>query len=1119
MNRIINRSYFHIFRYVTFVVLLLLTTACSMQQNNWRTRAYKSMNTRYNVLYNGVASFEEGVKNIATTHQDDYSDLILMFPISKHSNASAATSNMDRAIEKSRKAIKTQSIKIKPERNLRKWSNPNYQLWYKQNEFNPAIKDAWLLLGKAEFHKADFMGAVGTFSYISRHYATDIDMVVLSQLWIARAYAEMGWLYEAEQLLSKIKQDDIRRANITFYAAVQADLLLKKKEYVAAIPFLELTLSKEKNRGNKQRFSFLLAQLYERAGNNAMARQYYAEVSKLSPPYEMDFNAKLNVAKLNSDHPVAVRKAMNKLLRNSNNKDYLEQIYHVIAESYLAQNDTVRAIENFNLAIEKSTRNGNDKAKTLVTLADIYYDKKMYVEAQPLYDEASKIIDFANPGFQRVARRADALSELVTHHQVRVLQDSLQNLAKLPKEKQLEIVEKIIAKLIADEKKEEENVRQRERNAEFMNEPGFMPPIGMGGGAGDWYFYNPNLIKSGQTEFQRKWGRRKLEDNWRRLNKTTSLFAENSTNTQPESSPANTEGNADGENKTTDVSDIKNPAFYLSQIPVTPQQIEQSNLDIANALFNMGLVYKEKIEDFVMGIQTFDEFMRRFPNDKRVEEAAFQTYRMAMMINNQAAVSSSRNILLSRFPNSQYSKVVSQPDYFERLQIMYSEQDKLYAETYKAYNNNDFATVKANTKMFAEKFPLSDLLPKFLFLNAMSIGKTESQEVFEKELTKLVEAHPQSDVSVMSRDILALMLQGREAKKGGSQGSLLARRNESTTSVAVDAANAARAFEINTDTKHRIVLQGAISDDNMNKLMYNLASFNFTRFMVKDFDLVRLRIDSTTQTLSVTNLESFDEAIWYTQTIESDPSLSRLLQSFNLSKIIISEDNYALTRSGLTIAQYQQFFAQNLSKFSKKSFDAKAFDSNVAPVSKPVAVAPPNVAKPVESAQNIVPDNKRVVEQQQQQTVQPAPQVPVAKTSPTTVTPVEIDDTPLFKNLYAYKPNDPHYVTVNVLSGNFDAQQLKTVFENYNKTNYAVLNLKLNLEDSGSQKVLIIGSFADANIAKSYLLRMVREAELFVPLKGCDYRNLVGTQRNFNTMMSQNAMPVYIEFMREFYLK
>ncbi len=1116
MNSNYKRSYYQIFRYITFAFLLvalqLTTLSCSMKQNNWRTRAYKSMNTRYNVLYNGVISFDEGVKNIATSHQDDYSDLIPMYPISKHSNASSASSNMDRAIEKSRKAIKTQSIKQKPERSASKWSDPEYQLWYKQNEFNPALKDAWVLLGKAEFHKADFMGAIGTFSYISRHYATDIDMVVNSQLWIARAYAEMGWLYEAEQLLAKIKQDDIRRSNTRFYAAVQADLLLKKKEYVAAIPFLELTLSNEKNRINKQRFSYLLAQLYERTGNNALARKYYEEVSKLSPPYEMDFNAKLNVAKLNSENPLAVQKAMKKMLRNSNNKDYQEQIYHVIAESYLAQNDTVRAIENFALAIEKSTRNGNDKAKTLVTLADIYYNKKQYVEAQPLYDEASKIIDFSTAGFQRISRRAEALSELVTHHQVRVLQDSLQALAKLPKEQQLEVVEKIIAKLIEDEKNAEKEQQLKERNAEFIDEPGFMPPIGMGGGAGDWYFYNPNLVKSGQAEFQRKWGRRKLEDNWRRLSKSTSLFAENSTNTQPESAPANAEGTTDGENKTAEANDIKNPAFYLSQIPVSAQQLEQSNLDIANALFNMGIVYKEKIEDFAMGIQTFDEFMRRFPNDPRVEEAAFQSYRMAMMTNDQAVIASSRNILLSRFPNSQYSKVVSQPDYFERLQAMYSEQDILYAETYEAYNKNDFAKVKANTVMFADKYPLSDLLPKFMFLNAMSVGKTESQDKFETTLNELVENHPQSDVSVMSRDILALMLQGREAKKGGSQGSLLARRAESTASVEADAANVARAFSLNTESKHRIVLQGEINDEGMNKLMFNLASFNFTRFMVKDFDLVRLRIDSLSQTLSVTNLESFDEALWYTQTIDSDATLRGLLQTLNLSKTIISDDNYALTRSGLSMAQYQQFFAQNLSKFTQKTFDAKTFDSNVAVVAKPTVPAPTTVAKPTETSANTNTSTNTT----QQATSAGAATPPSAATPRPTVTPppVVIDDTPLFKNLYAYKPNDPHFVTINVLSGTFDAQQLKTVFDNYNKANYGVLNLKINIEDSGSQKVMIIGNFADANIAKSYLLRMVREADLFVLLKGCDYRNLVGTQRNFNTMMSQNAMPVYIEFMR-----
>ena len=65
-------------------------------------------------------------------------------------SANSAKSNMDRTIEKCRKAIKLHSIKQKPLRNDRKWSNPEYQLWYKQEEFNPALKDAWMLLAQAE---------------------------------------------------------------------------------------------------------------------------------------------------------------------------------------------------------------------------------------------------------------------------------------------------------------------------------------------------------------------------------------------------------------------------------------------------------------------------------------------------------------------------------------------------------------------------------------------------------------------------------------------------------------------------------------------------------------------------------------------------------------------------------------------------------------------------------------------------------------------------------------------------------------------------------------------------------------------------------------------------------
>src|ERR1035437_3935359 len=155
---------------ILFILLVVLISGCSTKKNTWLTRNYQATNTRFNVYYNGYVSYNEGLKNILKANKEDYSNIIPMYPISRHSNASAATTNMDLTIEKCRKAIKLHSIKIKPEKNYKKANSPDYKLFYNQEEFNPALKDAWLLLGKAEFHKANFLGSVGTFSYIVRHY-------------------------------------------------------------------------------------------------------------------------------------------------------------------------------------------------------------------------------------------------------------------------------------------------------------------------------------------------------------------------------------------------------------------------------------------------------------------------------------------------------------------------------------------------------------------------------------------------------------------------------------------------------------------------------------------------------------------------------------------------------------------------------------------------------------------------------------------------------------------------------------------------------------------------------------------------------------------------------------
>lgn len=1123
-----------IFFYFVLIFTIVLS-GCSMKRNTSTTRAFKALNTRYNVFFNGKISYEEGLRNINQANTDDYASLINMYAISKHENANAAKSSMDRTIEKCRKAIKLHSIKQKPERDNKKWNDPEYQAWYNQKEFNPALKDVWMLLAQAEFHKADFLGAVGTFTYISRYFPTDKDMVARCQLWIARSYAEMGWIYEAEQVMLKIKQDDLLAKHTGLYAAVSADLLLKKRQIKEAIPFLELTLKNEKDKVQKQRFTYLLAQLYQKTGNNTDAFKTFSAVSKLNPPYEMDFNARIYKAELNPDIP-AVRKELKKMILNPNNKDYKDQLYYAMGKTYLHEGDTLKAIENFIISADTSTRDGFDKAITLITLGDLYYNKQNYIKAQPCYDEATKIITIDNEDYNRVSKRAETLSELVAQAEIVNLQDSLQQLSSLSPEKRKEVVQKIIDKLIADEKAAEE----AEKKAKNQNMPQnfddnfeAMPPLGVAPVTGDWYFYNPPIIKTGTSEFRKKWGKRKLEDNWRRTIKSATLFAEE----------GGTAGAALAANDSTAgdsavVADNKSPEFYLRQIPVAKAQIDKSNEEIATALYNMGLIYKDKVEDLPLALKTFDEFDRRFPTDERRAETYYYSYMLSSKAGNTTQAESYKAKLIAAFPTSKYVEVVSQPDYFERLNRMYQEQDSLYFATYKAYNASDFKTVKLNTEYVQKTYPLSELLPKFMFLNALSVGKTEKSDAFEKMLSALVEKYPASDVSSMAKDILALMKQGNEAKTGTSHGSLLSRRDEAIKQEQSEVEE--RKFSADKTGKHRLMLIFNQNAEVQNKLLFNVAAFNFTRFMVKDFDLIVSKLDTVNSVLSITNFESFDEVEWYMNTIATDETLSQLLQNSVQQKINISEQNFGLMFSYLGLDAYKKFAESGFKNpVTKVAMPVVAEVKSTKAITKqPVKVD----SKPVATTQNtVVLAEKKVNDQKQPdvksvQGVSSAPvtakddkkAAPVAENKPTTQQPVQpvvvpkqepVDNVPLFKNLFAYRANETHYVAITVLNGNFDFDKMKAAFDAFNSKNYSMLNLKLQKEVFGKQQIVIIGSFVDANQAKSYLFRIVKENSLYEQVKGTDYRNLLGSQRNLNVMMQQNAMETYFEFMQEYYLK
>jgi tetratricopeptide (TPR) repeat protein len=1084
--------------HIVAFTLLLFLIGCSTQKNTWLSRNTLGVYTRFNVYYNGNESYKEGLTKINAAHKEDYSGILPMYPISVHSNASAATAEMERAIEKAKKAIKLYSFKKKPTKDPTKAKDPKYIALMNQEEYNPMMDEVWLLMGKAEFHKGDFLAAVGTFTYITKHFENDKDCIAEARIWMARAYAEMGWYYEAEDLLNKVNKEQFSYRLSGLFSTVNADLLLKQKRYKEAYPFLELALEKETDKTLQTRFNYILAQLNEREKNNTKAQYYYSEVIKKNPPVEMDFNARLNNAKNNppefTDKSI---KALNKLLKNSKYINYQDQTYYTLAKVYEQGKDTASVIKYLSLSIEKSGQNSMVKANSLIALGDIYYAKGEFIKAEPNYNEAALLLSNDHYDYSRVSRLSETLGELAIQHQIVVLQDSLQKLSTLSEKERVTVVEQLIKRIKDEEKQAQEKLKQEEekqKQAAFTSDNNSgMPMLAGSITSADWYFYN-NLLKTrGAGDFQRKWGTRKLEDNWRRSNKASVNIDENTDEAAlTDENPNIPEPSQKVEDSF--LSSAQKVEYYLQQIPVTEAQLKKSDDAIADALFSMAGIYKNKLNEPKSALKMIVELERRFPTASQLCDAYFWAYQLTKTLQQETEANAYRTRIIQQFPDSKYALILSQSNYAEKLNEMYLIQDSLYQKTYLAYTKGDFTTVFNTYQYISTNYPLSPLLPKFGLLNALSIGKTQSAEVFETELKTLLKAYPESDISTLAKDIIALMAQGREAQKGTTHGTLLEKRNMELTQAA---GNKAIQFDATLQQKHLFVILLPASID-INKLLYNIATYNFTGFLIKDFDLNTGKYDQNTNILTVSNFENLNEGLWYQNGLLADKTVGELLkQSRETTYFVISESNFELLKTTFSPEQYAQFFQQQLAPKETKIPQKK-------PTPAPTVVELVDISKKNSTESPIV--------RQESEALVTTPQTDT-NAKPTN------SALPKFRNLYTYDEGATHSYAILLLKDRFDFTKIKAAFDKYNAENYAIANLTITIEQFGANRIIFINSFPNANAAKSYLLRIVKETQLYEALQEADYRNLIGTKDNFDVLKKTGTLSIYIDFMREFYLK
>lgn len=916
------------FYYIVALFAVSFLWSCSTKKNTRFNRFYHALNSRFNIYYNGKTSFDEALLSMQKGYKENYSDMILMYPISAQPKEKAETGGpFDRAIEKSNKAIKLHSIKTKPKKKAGWRNDPKQVKWQNQEEYNPFLKKCWMLMGEAQFYNADFLQASATFSYITRHYKEDEELVASAKLWQARCYAEMGWNYEAEDILGKLNTNGIPKKCLNQYAAVYADYLIKNQQFEDAIPYMKTAIKAEKNRLQKSRMRYLLGQMYASLEMDGMAYKTFAEVIRSNPPYELEFAARIRQTEVfsGSDYQKVVKR-LERMAKNQKNKDMLDQVYYALGNVYMSREDTVNAIKNYELGVEKSTQNGLDKALCQIRLGDLYFEKRDYVKAQPNFSGALAGIQKEYKDYERISKLSAVLDELVVHVEAVHLQDSLQTLAKMPEKERLAVIDKIIEQVIEEEKKAQEEAEKEAFLAEQsakgtgINRPGTEAntiTLPTASGSTSFYFYNPQAVAQGKTQFQRKWGRRPLEDDWRRRKKTLTTFNDPN-DMDEETAQEGMEGEqsqdlaAGGEGDTSSVvgsDDPKSREYYLQQLPMTPEDVDASNVIIEDGLYNMAMIYKDKLEDLSLSIEAFQNLEKRFPDNSHLMESYYQIYLMALRLKDVGLAEEYKQKMMAKFPESDYAVAISDPNYEYNIRMMDVVQDSIYEQTYERYLAEDTSTVRRNFRMVSEKYPLAKLLPKFMFLDALTYVQAGDAEGFKQALKALLDKYPSEDVSELAGEMLKGVLRGRQMVQGGVTGMTWNLRFGTGEDGSLSAADSARTFKAEPNVPYRMIMIYPTGLVDRNQLLFTVAAYNFANFMVKQLDM-SFEESGIASIFVLSSFYNFDEAWHYYKMIYDKGGYAS-----NLDKAIdilpISEDNYETLMHGKTLDEYIAFFDEH----------------------------------------------------------------------------------------------------------------------------------------------------------------------------------------------------------------
>ena len=943
-------------------VVLLAAAGCSTKSNTSQSRWWQAFNTRYNVYYNGAQAYIDGSLEKEKGNKDNFTELIPLYTVGNKSSRELGKGSFDRAIEKAEKAIARHSIKKRPEWTKNRRKTERDIEWLSRREYNPFLWKAWMLMGRSQFHEGAFEEAAATFAYMSRIYKGQPAIYGKARAWLAKCYIEQGWLYDAEDIIRNMQRDSLDWRAVKEWDYTYADYYLHSGELSKAVPYLQRVIKHEMRRKQKARELYLLGQVLAALGRNTEAYKAFQRVIRANPPYELAFNARIAqtevTAKGQSKKMIGKLKHM---AASDNNKEYLDQVYYAMGNIYLADRDTLAAVNAYEQGNRKATRSGIEKGVLLLHLGDLYWAKERFGDARRCYGEAIGLLDKDRKDYEQLSERSKILDELAPYTDAVYLQDSLQHLAKCPEEERNAAIDRVIAALKKKEK-EERSQQQGQDNARQQDNGGDIGSNSLGNVSrqdnrrqqgSTWYFYSPTAVQQGKITFQQLWGKRENIDNWQRINQgVVGRIGDTKTpvelTDQQRDSILQAEARQDSIDNARDSlkNDPHKREYYLAQIPFTPAQLEASNKILEDGLHHSGVIFKDRLDNLRLSEKALRRVSDDYPDYEQMDDVYYHLYLLYMRKGDQQMADSYVTRLSRKYPKSKWTVLLTDPYYKQNLRFGVQIEDSLYAATYDAFKQGRYGEVAANTRISGTRFPMGANRDKFLFIGGLGRLNSGDPAGCISDMKEVVKNYPGSRISEMA----GMIVNGVEAGKrlrGGKFDLDNVWNYRSNVLNDSDSIQQAR-LSPERDIDFRFLLVYHPDSLNENKLLFELARFNFTNFLVRNFE-IEIQDFSGLHQMQVSGFRSFDEAYQYARQLFASKAVVQQM-SRTAKGIIISDKNLRLIGTAYSYKDYEAFYAKH---FAPLTVTRRYL------LSEPAEVATPrerDLQQEIEQKQGNVPD-------------------------------------------------------------------------------------------------------------------------------------------------------------------